>query len=80
MPSLFYNPSGAPLARAPRLRAHHVVPREEGGPDALENLTTLCNPCHRRVHNDIASRGAAGWAAVMRPDAGPETALASLRL
>ena len=29
---------------------------------------------------NIASRGAAGWAAVMRPDAGPETALASLRL
>lgn len=30
------------------LSAHHVVPRVEGGPDALENLEALCVRCHGR--------------------------------
>jgi 5-methylcytosine-specific restriction endonuclease McrA len=30
------------------LAAHHVVPRAEGGPDALENLEALCVTCHGR--------------------------------
>lgn len=28
------------------LSAHHIIPREEGGGDHLENLITLCDPCH----------------------------------
>lgn len=28
------------------LQAHHLIPREEGGADDIENLITLCNPCH----------------------------------
>src|SRR3990167_10158391 len=28
------------------LTAHHLVPRNEGGPDTIQNLTTLCSSCH----------------------------------
>ena len=31
------------------LSVHHLTPRDEGGPDALNNLVTLCNPCHDYV-------------------------------
>jgi|SRR5215217_5838760 len=30
------------------LSAHHIIPREEGGPDAPENLEALCVRCHGR--------------------------------
>jgi 5-methylcytosine-specific restriction endonuclease McrA len=30
--------------------AHHIIPRSEGGADELENLITLCGPCHGRTH------------------------------
>lgn len=29
-----------------RLTAHHVHAREQGGPDAIGNLATLCGRCH----------------------------------
>ena len=32
------------------LAAHHVVPVQWGGRDALSNLVTLCANCHRSVH------------------------------
>ncbi|WP_117363768.1 HNH endonuclease [Natrarchaeobaculum sulfurireducens] len=32
------------------LQAHHVIPRAAGGPDDLENLVTLCRPCHGVIH------------------------------
>lgn len=28
--------------------ADHIHPRSKGGPDSLENLRTLCKPCHRK--------------------------------
>jgi len=28
--------------------ADHIQPRSKGGPDSLENLRTLCKPCHRK--------------------------------
>ena len=31
-----------------------IVPLEEGGPDTLENLQTLCVPCHLRKHGKAA--------------------------
>lgn len=37
------------------LQAHHVVPRSEGGPDRLENLITLCRPCHGVMHPNNGS-------------------------
>ena len=33
-----------------RLQAHHLVYREQGGKDTLSNLLTLCEPCHRQLH------------------------------
>ncbi len=35
-----------------RLEAHHIVFREQGGKDTLTNLLTLCESCHRAVHQD----------------------------
>ncbi|MFP8954107.1 HNH endonuclease [Natrialbaceae archaeon A-arb3/5] len=32
------------------LQAHHVIPRSAGGPDELDNLLTLCRPCHGVIH------------------------------
>ncbi|ARS91320.1 HNH endonuclease [Natrarchaeobaculum aegyptiacum] len=37
------------------LQAHHVIPRGAGGPDALENLLTLCRPCHGVIHQSNSS-------------------------
>lgn len=35
-----------------RLEAHHIVYRELGGKDTLTNLMTLCDSCHRKVHQE----------------------------
>lgn len=32
------------------LQVHHVKPRGRGGGDVLENLVSLCVPCHRKAH------------------------------
>jgi 5-methylcytosine-specific restriction endonuclease McrA len=34
--------------RSRELHVHHIVPRSEGGTDALSNLVTLCHVCHRK--------------------------------
>lgn len=33
-----------------RLEAHHIHFREHGGKDTLDNLLTLCEQCHHRLH------------------------------
>ena len=33
-----------------RLDAHHIIWKEHGGKDTIENLITLCKPCHQKVH------------------------------
>lgn len=33
------------------LTAHHLLPREQGGTHALDNLLTVCEDCHTRIHN-----------------------------
>jgi RRXRR protein/HNH endonuclease len=33
-----------------RLQAHHVHFRRDGGKDTLDNLITLCEQCHHRLH------------------------------
>jgi hypothetical protein len=37
------------------LQAHHITPRSRGGSDTLENLITLCRPCHAVQHPDNAA-------------------------
>ena len=32
------------------LDAHHIIWKEHGGKDTIENLITLCKECHRKVH------------------------------
>lgn len=32
-----------------RLAVHHIVARRDGGPDRIDNLTTLCQRCHSRA-------------------------------
>lgn len=39
------------------MTAHHVTPRSDGGGDNLENLITLCDPCHDYVEvNELRTR------------------------
>ncbi|MCP4351767.1 MAG: hypothetical protein GY795_40410 [Desulfobacterales bacterium] len=34
-----------------RLEAHHIVFRNRGGKDTIKNLITLCESCHKKVHD-----------------------------
>jgi hypothetical protein len=34
------------------LHAHHVVFRSKGGKDTIDNLVTLCEECHKKVHEN----------------------------
>ncbi|MBF0226867.1 MAG: HNH endonuclease [Desulfobacterales bacterium] len=33
-----------------KMHVHHVIWREHSGSDLPENLVTLCNSCHNKVH------------------------------
>ena len=39
------------------LDSHHIIAKELGGPDTLENLTTLCSGHHRLTHFEDRPRG-----------------------
>jgi|GEM_PF-3771603 len=39
--------------RGGKITVHHIVPRELGGSDILENLISLCTHCHDYVHANI---------------------------
>ena len=32
-----------------KLEAHHILPRDRGGEDSLENIATLCSACHQDI-------------------------------
>jgi hypothetical protein len=36
----------------PRLNVHHVIYKSNGGSDDESNLITLCENCHKKVHNN----------------------------
>ena len=38
---------------ANELEVHHIKPIRIGGSDSMENMTTLCIPCHRRIDNEL---------------------------
>ncbi len=51
--------------RSGNVQVHHIRPRILGGPDSLDNLITLCLPCHgkrERKHRAIAAR----WGSAQR--------------
>jgi 5-methylcytosine-specific restriction endonuclease McrA len=50
-----YRCQGMGCGSARFLNVHHIVPREVGGPNTLENLITLCSGCHRTLH-DLAEK------------------------
>ena len=35
---------------------HHIVPISQGGTHAKENLMSLCQSCHTRIHHEIGDR------------------------
>ena len=43
-----------------RLETHHIVFKERGGKDSLTNLLTLCEACHKKVHEGKVTLKAAG--------------------
>lgn len=57
------------------LNADHVIPRAEGGEDTLENLQTLCRPCHEPKIQAEAARGRARRRPKRRPPLHPADAL-----
>ena len=45
---------------AEAVEVHHVVPMSAGGADTLDNVLSLCEPCHAREH-DGASAERRAW-------------------
>jgi hypothetical protein len=43
-----------------RLEAHHLIFRERGGKDTLNNLLTLCAACHKKLHQNKIQLKATG--------------------
>lgn len=37
------------------LHVHHIVCRSNGGSDKMENLITLCEDCHKKLHDGLIS-------------------------
>ena len=35
---------------------HHIVPISQGGTHAKENLMSLCQSCHTKIHHEIGDR------------------------
>lgn len=61
------------------LQAHHVVPRGAGGPDDLENLVTLCRPCHGVMHPENGSFDDVRHEAPLFPEPDAPEAVARMR-
>lgn len=40
-----------------KLHVHHILPRHCGGSDNPLNLRTLCEECHKRIHEELRERG-----------------------
>ena len=35
---------------------HHIVPISRGGTHAADNLMSLCQSCHNKIHHDLGDR------------------------
>lgn len=63
--------------RAGDLHADHIVPVAEGGQDELDNVQTLCVPCHRPKTQAEAARGRARRSGKRPPPLHPAEALSA---
>lgn len=61
------------------LQAHHIVPRSAGGPDDLENLLTICRPCHGVIHQSNGAFDDVRDDAPLFPDRNAPTPVARMR-
>lgn len=61
------------------LQVHHIIPRSQGGSDTLENLITLCRPCHAVQHPDNAVFDDSRPAATLFPYPDAPNAVAKMR-
>lgn len=43
------------------VQVHHKTPARHGGPTTLDNLTTLCLPCHREADREYAEECRHQW-------------------
>ncbi|MBO6274925.1 MAG: HNH endonuclease [Methanobrevibacter sp.] len=34
-----------------KFEVHHIIPRNQGGTNRMDNLTVLCKKCHHKIHN-----------------------------
>ena len=47
-------PDGKKCGETRWIHFHHIVDLARGGSHDVENVTTLCSACHRRVHEELA--------------------------
>ena len=40
----------------PVQEVHHILPVSKGGTHARENLMSLCQSCHTKIHHDLGDR------------------------
>lgn len=59
------------------LKVHHVIPQQQGGADTLDNMVTVCIPCHTKRHVELKSY--TFWRAKPSPSALLPTDLTSYR-
>lgn len=59
------------------LNADHIIPSAEGGETTLENLETLCVPCHKKKTAPETRRGRQRRSGKRRPPLHPADALSS---
>lgn len=64
---------------AGQLHCDHIVPRSEGGPDTLDNVETLCTPCHGPKSQAEAARGRRRRSGKRSPPLHPADALSTAR-
>ena len=40
----------------PAEEVHHIIPLSRGGTHSTDNLMSLCQSCHNKIHHDLGDR------------------------
>lgn len=40
----------------PTEEVHHIIPLSRGGTHSTDNLMSLCQSCHNKIHHDLGDR------------------------